>query len=132
MSMKEKYTDATPSRPTGDRAIDASIMSFDLKKEIKEIKKEAVWKKNDRNAITLLKTDAMRIVLIAMHKDALMKEHVSKGMISVQVLEGSITFMTQNSEDDLDKGEMITLHEEIPHSVYATTDCVFLLTMAIK
>lgn len=130
--MKEKYNDATPSRPNGDRAIDASIISFDLKKEIREIKKEGVWKKNDRNAITLLKTESMRIVLIAMHKDALMREHVSKGMISLQVLEGTITFMTQNSEDDLEKGEMITLHEEIPHSVYALTDAVFLLTMAIK
>ena len=86
--MKEKFNEATKQRPQGERTLDASLVTIDLNYFTKQIKDEKAWKESDRNAITVFKTNGMRIVLIALHKNAEMTKHTADGIISVQVLEG--------------------------------------------
>ena len=43
----------------------------------------------------------MRIVLIALHKDAEMIKHTADGMISLQVLEGQILYTTEEQSVEL-------------------------------
>ncbi len=128
--MEAKQNESTPLRPEGGRLMDAPLVSIDVPGFIKEIKSEVAWKKNDRNAITLYKTDNMRIVLIALHEDAVISKHTANGTISVQVLEGEIVFNTIHQSVVLKKGQMITLHKGEPHSVAAAKESVFLLTLA--
>jgi len=71
----------------------------------------------------------MRIVLIALHSGAEMVKHTANGIISVQVLEGQIKFNTDLQSVELGKGQMVTLHEQIPHSVVAIKETIFLLTL---
>jgi quercetin dioxygenase-like cupin family protein len=127
--MKEITKEATVLRPERHRAMDVQLLAFDLSSLTKQILKEKAWKKSDRNAITIFKTDGMRIVLIAMHKDAKMIRHMVNGMISLQVLKGKIQFDTDNRSEELGEGQMLTLHESIPHSVLAKKKTVFLLTL---
>ena len=61
-----------------------------------------------------------------------MATHTAKGIISVQVLEGQIKFTTDAQTAALNKGQMLTLHEGIPHSVLAIEETVFLLTLSTK
>ena len=128
--MKEKHNDATPQRPEGDRLIDAALVNIDLPSIMKELKEETSWKDGRRNAITVFKTDALRIVLIALHKDSEMARHVADGIISVQVLNGRIKFLTDQKTIELNEGQMLALHEQIPHSVKALQESFFLLTLA--
>lgn len=127
--MEAKHNESTEQRPEGGRITDAPLVSFDIIGFIKEIKSESAWEKNDRNAITLYKTDSMRIVLIALHEDAVMTKHMAHGTISVQVLEGEIVFNTNHQSVVLKKGQMIALHKNEPHSVAAAKESVFLLTL---
>ena len=127
--MEKKFNEATTHRPQGDRIMDAALVKIDLSSFIRQIKEEKAWKDSDRNAITVFKTDGMRIVLIALHKDAEMKEHTADGIISVQVLEGQILFATKEQSVELGQGEMLTLHENVPHSVLAKEETIFLLTL---
>ena len=127
--MEEKSNESTGQRPQGDRMIDASLVTINLGSFTEQIKAEKAWKDSDRNAITVFKTDGMRIVLIALHKDAEMKEHTADGIISVQVLEGQILFATKEQSVELGQGEMLTLHENVPHSVLAKEETIFLLTL---
>jgi quercetin dioxygenase-like cupin family protein len=127
--MEEKLSEATAQRPQGDRIMDAPLVTIDLFSFIKEIRKEKSWKESDRNAITVFKTNSMRIVLIALHKGAEMVKHTAKGMISVQVLKGKMTFNTDEQSVKLSKGQMLTLHEGIPHSLLAKKKAIFLLTL---
>ena len=127
--MDDKFNDATKQRPQGERIIDAALVTIDLCSFTKQIKEEHAWKDSDRNAITVFKTDGMRIVLVALHKDAEMKKHTANGMISVQVLEGQVLFTTSEQTVELSKGQMLTLHKGIPHSVLAKAETVFLLTL---
>ena len=130
--MEEKYNEATLQRPKGDRPIDASLVDIDLLMFIKQIKQESAWKLSDRNAITVFKTNGLRIVLIALHKDAVMVRHIADGIISIQVLEGNMQFNTDQQSVELNKGQMLALHERIPHSVLAIRESVFLLTLTTK
>lgn len=127
--MEEKFNEATPQRPEGDRLLDASMVSIDLPSFIEQIKKESSWKDSDRNAITVFKTNGLRIVLIALHAGAEMIKHTADGIISVQVLEGQIKFTTDIKTVELNKGQMLALHEQIPHSVLAIKETIFLLTL---
>lgn len=127
--MEEKFNDATIQRPQGDRTIDAPVVIIDIPAFIEQIRNEKAWDENDRNAITVFKTNGMRIVLIALHKGAELAKHTAKGVISVQVLEGKMLFTTGDQPVELDKGQMLTLHEGIPHSVTAKEETIFLLTL---
>ena len=128
--MEAKYNESTELRPEGGRLMDAALVSIDVPVFIREIKSEAAWEKNDRNAITIYKTNGMRIVLIALHEDAVMAKHIANGIISVQVLDGEIVFNTDHQSVVLKKGQMIALHKGEPHSVAASKESVFLLTLA--
>ena len=127
--MEEKSNEATTQRPQGDRLMDAPLVTIDLRSFTKQIREEKVWKNSDRNAITVFKTDGMRIVLIALHKNAEMIKHTADGLISLQVLEGQILFTTEEQSVELIQGQMLTLHKNIPHSVLAKEDTIFLLTL---
>ena len=128
--MEAKHNESTEQRPDGGRLMDAPLVSIDVPGFIREIKNEEAWKKNDRNAITIYKTNGMRIVLIALHEDAVMAKHTANGIISVQVLDGEIIFNTEHESVVLKKGQMIALHKGESHSVAAAKESVFLLTMA--
>lgn len=127
--MDEKYNESTPQRPEGDRSIDAALVTIDLPLFLEQIKQESSWKDSDRNAITVFKTNGLRIVLIALHEGAEMARHTANGIISVQVLEGRLQFNTEGQSVELNKGQMLALHERIPHSVHAIKETTFLLTL---
>ena len=126
--MEEKFNEATPQR-IQDHLLDAPLVSIDLSAFIAQIKQESTWKESDRNTITVFKTNGMRIVLIALHEGAEMIKHTANGVISVQVLEGKLQFNTDLQSVELNNGEMLALHERIPHSVVAIKETIFLLTL---
>jgi quercetin dioxygenase-like cupin family protein len=66
---------------------------------------------------------------MAMHKNAEMIKHTADGIISLQVLEGQILFTTEEQSVDLSNGQMLALHENVPHSVLAKEETIFLLTL---
>jgi quercetin dioxygenase-like cupin family protein len=126
--MEEKNNDATPQR-TKDHLLDAQLVSIDIPLFIEQIKQESTWKDSDRNSITVFKTNGLRIVLIALHEGAELAKHTANGHISLQVLEGQLKFTTDLQSVELSKGQMLALHERIPHSVLAIKETIFLLTL---
>ncbi len=128
--MSERSSEPTPQRPAGQRILDAPMVTMDLDKLSIQIRQEQAWKDKDRNAMTIFNNQSMSIVLMALHEGAELKTHTAAGIISVQVLEGKIRFATAEETVERKKGEMLTLHEKIPHSVLALEETVFLLTHA--
>lgn len=127
--MEIKSNESTELRPEGDRLIDAPLVNMDIPQFIKQIKSEATWENSDRNAITIYKTNGMRIVLIALHEDAVMQKHTAEGILSIQLLEGEIAFITDEQSVVIIKGQMVALHKGLPHTVRAIKESVFLLTL---
>lgn len=130
--MEENFNEATAQLPQGDPVLDAKMITIDLPAFMGQIRKEKPWKDRDRNAITVFKTNGMRIVLIALHSGAEIPKHKADGLISVQVLEGQLLFITDERSVELGAGQMLALHEGIPHSLLAKVETVFLLTLTTQ
>lgn len=124
-----KHNESTEMRPEGGRVMDAPLVSINLSEFIKTIKSEPTWENKDRNAMTIYKTDGLRMVLIALHEDAILAKHTADGILSLQVLEGEINFSAEDRSVIVKEGQMIALHKGLPHSVVAIKESVFLLTL---
>ena len=127
--MEEKHNESTKNRPEGERPVDAPLVPVKLNEFIKKIKKEKAWDKNDRNAITVFKSDKLRIILVAMHKRAVMTTEHPENIFSVQVLEGKIKLHANEQKIDVREEELFVLHANIPYEIEAIRKCVFLLTV---
>ena len=128
--MENLIIDATHNRPAGDRVIDSPVLLIDIPDLIKQLKDENAWKGNDRNAITVFKTDKMRIVLVALHKNATMKTDRPENIFSLQVLKGKVEVITNFTSTEVEKEMIVALHEQIQYSITALKKSVFLLTIA--
>ncbi|HRP56136.1 cupin domain-containing protein [Agriterribacter sp.] len=127
--MDDKYNESTDLRPEGERMLDAPLVNIDIAGFSRQLKSEPTWSNSDRNAITVYKTNGLRIVLVALHEGAVIAKHTAAGIISVQVLDGEINFTTDEQSVILGKEQMIALHTGLPHSVTALKESVFLLTL---
>ena len=117
--MEMKRNEATLNRPEGDRVIDAPYVFMNLGEFIKQLKNEETWNKNDRNGITIFKTENLTTVLTCLHKDALIKDNSVDGILQVQVLGGRIRITTADGDIDMEEGEMIVFHPGIRHTIEA-------------
>jgi quercetin dioxygenase-like cupin family protein len=127
--MEEKFNEAT-SQQKQDQPLDAPLASINIPVFIEQLKQGPTWKERDRSSITVFKTNGMRIVLIGLRAGTEMAKHIANGPISIQVLEGQIKFTADDRSVELSKGQMLALHQNIPHSVLAMQETIFLLTLA--
>lgn len=127
--MENNIIDATNLRPEASRIIEASMVNIDIPSFVKQIKNEKTWNESDRNVITVFKTNGLSIVLIALHQHAEMIKHKANGLISIQIIEGTIKFFTDSESIILTAGQMLALHSGIQHSLLAIEETVFLLTV---
>ncbi len=133
-ALQEKAQAATnmePSQAAVQRPVgDSTLKELDLSLLRLQLKQGQTWNNSDRNAMTVYKESGMRLVLLALRQGAVLKTHTAPGTLSVQVLEGKIEFSTAQHTARLGEGHMLVLHAGIPHSVLATEESVFLLTIA--
>ncbi len=126
---EEKYNESTKNRPEGERPVDAPVVVVNIPGFIKKIKKEKAWNKNDRNAITVFKSEKMRIILVALHKKAEMKTEHPENIFSVQVLDGKIKLHSLEKTTEVREEELFVLHANIDYRIEALKKSVFLLTV---
>src|SRR6185369_3395464 len=125
--MEIKRNDATLNRPDGDRVIDAPYVFIDMGQFIKQIKSEETWDKNDRNGITVFKTENLTAVLTCLHKDAAIKDNSVDGIFQVQVLGGKIRISTTDGDIELEGGQLIVFHPGVRHTIEALKKSTILL-----
>jgi len=126
--MELKRNDATLNRPEGDRVLDALYVFVDIPDFIRQLKEEPAWKKNDRNGITVFKTDNLTMVLTVLHNRATIQDNKVDGLVTLQVIEGMLRVNTIDGDIDLKEKQLISLHSNEPHSIEALSDCAFLLS----
>lgn len=127
--MEERYNESTINRPEGARILDAPLVKMDIYEYIQQLRNEPAWQKNDRNGITLYKTKGMRIVLVIMHAEAEMRPQTIDGIVSFHVLEGTLQIFSEEQPEEVEAGQILTLHANIEHSLKAMEETTFILTM---
>src|SRR5207253_5085337 len=105
------------------------VKSFDLALEIQTLTSRKPWPQK-LSSNMLLKSEDLRILLIAMESGARMEEHHSDGRISIQALEGSVRISVQGQVREVSAGNLLAIDRSIKHDVEAFEDSVLLLTIA--
>ncbi|MNK51691.1 hypothetical protein D3C87_706090 [compost metagenome] len=129
--MEEKFNNATPQRPTGHRPLDGQLLTVDLPRVIKEIRNEAAYHENGKNAITVFKSEHATTTLVALKKD----EKVQSGseekhlVMSLYVIEGELSFFANEKQEYLSEGQLLSYHYDYPFQAMAHTECVCILTV---
>ena len=126
--MENKRNEATQNRPEGDRVLDAPYVFINIPEYIRQLKSEEAWEKNDRNGITVFKTERVTIVVTCLHAKAVLKNNLVDGIFTIQVLEGIIRATTPDGDVDMQANQVMAFHQLVDHSILALMDSVLLLT----
>jgi quercetin dioxygenase-like cupin family protein len=120
------FTDIAESNRPGY----GSFPQFDLPSLIESMKEAETWKDGELNTMVLLDTPCMQIVLTALHAGTEINSFQSGDSVTFHIIEGTMKFRTSNESLFLNKGELMTLHENIDYSLTAREESVLLLTLA--
>jgi quercetin dioxygenase-like cupin family protein len=126
--MEYKRNEATRNRPEGDRVLDALYVMVDIPDFLRQLKEEKAWEKNDRNGITVFKTTFMTMVLTVMHDKAVIKDNKVDGLLTIQVIEGSLRITTLDGDFELKEKQLVSIHANETHTIESLGESAFLLT----
>jgi quercetin dioxygenase-like cupin family protein len=107
------------------------MLSLDIKDEAARLKTKPEWSSVSRLAVSLVKDDALNILLMVLKKGARLAEHRTKGPIAVHVLSGSVRFSAGSKYVELSPGNIAALDREVVHELEALEESVVLLITAI-
>lgn len=127
--MIDHFNEATRNRPEGDRPLDAAAIVIDLPSYVQQIKDEDAWQKNDRNAITVFKSEMIRHVVVALHPEAVLQKPAAEGVMTIQILLGRLQAQAGDLATTISSGQIITVAEKTPYHFKALEETSFLLTM---
>jgi hypothetical protein len=125
--MEAKRNEATLNRPEGDRVLDAPYVFIDIPKFIRQLKSEEAWQKNDRNGITVFKTENVAMVLTCLKAKAILKDNLVDGIFTIHVIEGIVRVKSPDGDVDMQANQITAFHQLVDHSIEAMMDSVLLL-----
>lgn len=109
-----------------------SISQFDLRQEMRLLRKEESWRRGiGRSSRTLVKQQDFRIVLVLMKAKTSLTEHRANARISIQTVLGRIRVRLRNENlVELPLGGLLALDSSIPYDIEAVRESAFLLTIS--
>lgn len=107
-----------------------SSLVFDLPKLAEKMKLDQNWARGEINSMVLLKTPDKQIVLTVLHDKTEIKSFQSNDSITFQIIEGKLKFHARNESLSLEKGQILTLHENIKYSLTTLEETILLLIIA--
>jgi quercetin dioxygenase-like cupin family protein len=81
---------------------------------------------------TLVKTKTLEIIRLVIPAGKDIPEHRAPGEITVQCLEGRVSFATSSTRHDLAAGQMLYLASAEPHSLHGLEDASVLVTILLR
>jgi quercetin dioxygenase-like cupin family protein len=113
-----------------DRPAESPLLRLRLNEQLERLRQEPTWRTSGRNAITLAKEPALRVVLMLLGKGTKISEHQAAGPLTFHVLSGSVTFRAGDRGERLGSGELIVLQSAVAHEAEALEESACLLTLA--
>jgi quercetin dioxygenase-like cupin family protein len=130
MNMKKETLKTKPDLYKDDRSLNDSLRIFDLLILVDKMKNSHTWAEGELNAMILMKNPDKQVVLTALHEGTEINSFQSNDSITFQIIEGKLKFHTRNASVTLDKGQLLTLHENVNYRLTTREETVLLLTIA--
>jgi len=110
-----------------------TLQTFEWHEVINWLRAETQSRQKNHNALTLVKNEALSVVMLYFQKEAQMHEHHAPGQFTLTVLEGRINFLlylkSETISTELSQGQLLVLEEPTPHAIIALEESAFLLTI---
>jgi hypothetical protein len=109
-----------------------SASQFDLRQEIRLLRKEASWQRGiGRSSRTLVKQQDFRIVLVLMKARTRLSEHRASARMSIQTVFGQIrVHLSTENIIELRTAGLLALDSSIPYDIESVKESAFLLTIS--
>lgn len=115
--------------PSIDRPLSGDVMVFDLAAERGTVEDSSTAHRAGRSARTLLKDGPLRVTLVILEPGGEVAEHHASGPMTLQPLDGRITFLAGGEAHEVGPGELLTAGPGVPHQVRSREGGAFLLTV---
>jgi len=109
--------------------VNAPFLKIDLREALAKLQGEGAWSARPRNAVTLLKDQGLRAILVGLHEDGTIERHRADGPISVHLLSGALRVTAGGESLTLVPGQILTMEAGLEHDVHASEESAFLLTI---
>jgi quercetin dioxygenase-like cupin family protein len=112
------------------RSLIAPLSWFNLAEEASRLRAESAYMDGDRNARTLVKAGAFRLVLLAFRTGAAFDENDQRGTLALQMLEGRLALRVGQDGMEVGEGEVAVVPAEHPWAAAALTDGLLLVHLS--
>jgi quercetin dioxygenase-like cupin family protein len=90
---------------------------------------QALLGQHGRSARTLVKEGALRVTIIGLAAGGTMPAHSANGPISIQLLQGDVTFDVVGEQYSLSQSDLLVIAPGVEHAARSTSGATFLLTV---
>jgi quercetin dioxygenase-like cupin family protein len=130
MSKRHRLTTTGGSDEREARSLIAPLLGFKLAEEAARLRAESAYIDGDRNARTLVKAGAFRLVLVAFRAGAAFDENDQRGTLALQVLEGRLALRVAQDGMEIAEGEVAVVPAEHAWTAAAVTDGLLLIHLS--
>jgi quercetin dioxygenase-like cupin family protein len=96
---------------------------------VENLTKEIEVPKDATRSRILHQDDRVKVVLIALGGGQELAQHTAAIPVTLQILQGDARVTLDGEENEFSAGSWTFMDANLPHSVYARTDVIMLLTM---
>lgn len=131
MSRRRRATETTGGSDEREaRFLSVPLSHFELVDESARLRSEQEYAEGDRNARTLAKVGAFRLVLVVFRSGATFDERDQRGSVALQVLEGRVAVRVDAETIEIGVAEIAVVAPEHPWTAVALADGVLLIHLA--
>ncbi len=113
-----------------NRPLAGPMLTFELREQIAELRREEAYERSGRAGRTLAKSGRMRLVLVAMAETNVIGTHQADSPMTLQVLEGDISYRTEAGTERLHEGQLLFFGPGDAHDITATRPTALLITIS--
>ncbi|HRP55345.1 hypothetical protein [Agriterribacter sp.] len=127
--MDTKYNESTSNRPKGERVLDAPFVMMDIPAFTEQLRQEKAWQENDRNGITVFKSDSLTIVISILKTGAQIKDSPETDLLTAYLLNGEAKFITHDNEEVLlNEKQSVVFHRGMLKYIEAASETTIMLS----
>lgn len=126
---QREHTSGTERAGRPSRSLRPALAVLDVRAEGVGLLAEPQWSGGDRNSKTLLKTESLRLVLVALRAGAVMENEDPDESVAIHGLQGTIAVQIDDEALPVRAGELVCLAGGDPWRVTAESDGLFLLAL---
>lgn len=118
-------------RPPPEERLSAPVKCVDLTAATAALHAEPHAAINGHRQIVVFRHGLVTLVSYAFDPGGILREHQADGVVTILVLAGHLRVSAEGEQYELDRGQLVGLAPNVPHTVEATVASEMLLTVSL-